>query len=50
MNGIERRWRWGRRAGIALGCVVAVVGVLAYVNQTMPLDVLYAAFINRINP
>jgi uncharacterized protein involved in exopolysaccharide biosynthesis len=47
----ERTNRWIRRGVIVVGACAAVVATLVAVNvMYMPLDVLWAAFMNRINP
>jgi uncharacterized protein involved in exopolysaccharide biosynthesis len=47
----ERTVRWVRRAVIVLAGIAAVGGTLLAVHTlVMPLDVLWAAFMNRINP
>ena len=47
----ERTARWVRRTVIVLAAIAAVAGTLVAVNiLVMPLDVLWAAFMNRINP
>jgi uncharacterized protein involved in exopolysaccharide biosynthesis len=50
-NRAEIRRRRLRYAGATLATVLVVGGGLYYFNQSvMPLDVAYAAFVNRINP
>jgi uncharacterized protein involved in exopolysaccharide biosynthesis len=47
----ERTNRWIRRGVIVLGGCAAIVAALVAVNMLVsPLDVLWAAFVNRINP
>jgi uncharacterized protein involved in exopolysaccharide biosynthesis len=47
----ERTNRWIRRGVIVVGAAVAIIAALVAVNLLyMPLDVLWAAFVNRINP
>jgi len=47
----ERTNRWIRRGAIVIGICAAVVGALVAINMLYaPLDVLWAAFMNRINP
>lgn len=47
----ERTVRWVRRGTIVLAAIAAVGGTLLAVHtMVMPLDVLWAAFVNRINP
>jgi uncharacterized protein involved in exopolysaccharide biosynthesis len=47
----ERTNRWIRRGVIVVGACAAVVATLVAINVVvMPLDVLWAAFVNRINP
>ena len=47
----ERTIRWVRRATIILAGIAAVGGTLLAVHTMyMPLDVLWAAFMNRLNP
>jgi len=47
----ERTNRWIRRAAIVLAGIGGIAAALVAVNiLVMPLDVLWAAFVNRINP
>jgi uncharacterized protein involved in exopolysaccharide biosynthesis len=47
----ERTTRWVKMAAIVLAAAAAVGGTLVAVDTlVMPLDVLWAAFVNRINP
>jgi hypothetical protein len=47
----ERTARWVKVAAIALAATAAIGGTLVAVDTlVMPLDVLWAAFVNRINP
>jgi succinoglycan biosynthesis transport protein ExoP len=47
----ERAARWIKRGAIVLAGIAAIGGTLLAVHTLyMPLDVLWAAFINRINP
>jgi polysaccharide biosynthesis transport protein len=47
----ERTKRWIKAAVIVLAALGAIAGtVLAIETMVMPLDVLWAAFVNRINP
>ncbi len=47
----ERTFRWLRAGAIVVGIVVALgIGLYVVDTQVMPLDVLAAAFMNRINP
>lgn len=47
----ERAMRWIRRIAIVLAGIAAIVATLVAVQTMyMPLDVLWAAFVNRINP
>jgi len=47
----ERTIRWMKWVVIVLAGIAAVGGTLVAVNMLyMPLDVLWAAFLNRINP
>lgn len=47
----ERTNRWIRRGVIVVGAAVAIIAALVAVNLLyMPLDVLWAAFVNRLNP
>jgi succinoglycan biosynthesis transport protein ExoP len=47
----ERTARWIRRSAIVLAGIAAIGGTLLAVHTLyLPLDVLWAAFVNRINP
>jgi uncharacterized protein involved in exopolysaccharide biosynthesis len=47
----ERTARWVKRGAIILAAIAAIGGTLLAVHTLyLPLDVLWAAFINRINP
>jgi uncharacterized protein involved in exopolysaccharide biosynthesis len=47
----ERTNRWIRRGVIVVGTTVAIIATLVAINTLyMPLDVLWAAFMNRVNP